>query len=83
MRWAWPLPFTSAGKDTPATELVVPFFKDVMPQLGLFYILLAYFVIVGTGNAVNLTDGLDGLGHHANRVCRWRFRAGSLGRPVT
>ena len=49
-----------AGKDTPATELVVPFFKDVMPQLGLFYILLAYFVIVGTGNAVNLTDGLDG-----------------------
>ncbi len=31
-----------------------------MPQLGLFYILLAYFVIVGTGNAVNLTDGLDG-----------------------
>ena len=50
-----------AGKDTPATQLVVPFFKDVMPQLGLFYILLAYFVIVGTGNAVNLTDGLDGL----------------------
>ena len=49
------------GKDTPATQLVVPFFKDVMPQLGLFYILLAYFVIVGTGNAVNLTDGLDGL----------------------
>lgn len=45
------------GKDTPATQLVVPFFKDVMPQLGLFYILLAYFVIVGTGNAVNLTDG--------------------------
>ena len=50
-----------AGKDTPATQLVVPFFKDVMPQLGLFYVLLAYFVIVGTGNAVNLTDGLDGL----------------------
>ncbi|SUX87365.1 phospho-N-acetylmuramoyl-pentapeptide-transferase [Citrobacter koseri] len=40
---------------------MVPFFKDVMPQLGLFYVLLAYFVIVGTGNAVNLTDGLDGL----------------------
>lgn len=55
----------SGGKDTPATELVVPFFKDVMPQLGLFYILLAYFVIVGTGNAVNLTDGLDGW-----RLCR-------------
>jgi phospho-N-acetylmuramoyl-pentapeptide-transferase len=49
------------GKDTPATELVVPFFKDIMPQLGLLYILLSYFVIVGTSNAVNLTDGLDGL----------------------
>ncbi|ACT05489.1 MULTISPECIES: phospho-N-acetylmuramoyl-pentapeptide-transferase [Dickeya] len=49
------------GKDTPATQLVVPFFKDVMPQLGVMYIVLAYFVIVGTSNAVNLTDGLDGL----------------------
>ncbi|MGQ0285750.1 phospho-N-acetylmuramoyl-pentapeptide-transferase [Pasteurellaceae bacterium 22721_9_1] len=49
------------GKDTDATRLVVPFFKEIMPQLGLFYILLAYFVIVGTSNAVNLTDGLDGL----------------------
>ncbi|MDD0823846.1 phospho-N-acetylmuramoyl-pentapeptide-transferase [Mannheimia sp. AT1] len=51
----------AAGKDTAATQLVVPFFKDLMPQLGLFYIVLAYFVIVGTSNAVNLTDGLDGL----------------------
>lgn len=49
------------GKDTGATQLVVPFFKDVMPQLGLLYLLLTYFVIVGTSNAVNLTDGLDGL----------------------
>ncbi|MGL9759914.1 MAG: phospho-N-acetylmuramoyl-pentapeptide-transferase [Symbiopectobacterium sp.] len=49
------------GKGTPGTQLVVPFFKDVMPQLGLLYILLTYFVIVGTSNAVNLTDGLDGL----------------------
>ena len=49
------------GKDTAATQLVVPFFKDVMPQLGLLYIILTYFVIVGTSNAVNLTDGLDGL----------------------
>lgn len=51
----------AVGKDTDATKLVVPFFKEVMPQLGLFYIILAYFVIVGTSNAVNLTDGLDGL----------------------
>ncbi|CAH0534452.1 Phospho-N-acetylmuramoyl-pentapeptide-transferase [Vibrio stylophorae] len=49
------------GKDTAATQLVVPFFKDVMPQLGLLFIIMTYFVIVGTSNAVNLTDGLDGL----------------------
>ena len=43
------------------TQLVVPFFKDFMPQLGVLFVLLAYFVIVGASNAVNLTDGLDGL----------------------
>ena len=43
------------------TELIVPFFKTVIIPLGEVYILLAYFVIVGTSNAVNLTDGLDGL----------------------
>ena len=43
------------------TALLVPFFKEVMPQLGLWYLVLTYFVIVGTSNAVNLTDGLDGL----------------------
>jgi len=43
------------------TALIVPFFKEVMLDLGPFYIVLAYFVIVGTSNAVNLTDGLDGL----------------------
>ncbi|GGY37799.1 phospho-N-acetylmuramoyl-pentapeptide-transferase [Bacterioplanes sanyensis] len=43
------------------TQLVVPFMKDVMPQLGLMFIVLTYFVIVGSSNAVNLTDGLDGL----------------------
>ncbi|CAM4120269.1 MULTISPECIES: phospho-N-acetylmuramoyl-pentapeptide-transferase [Pseudoalteromonas] len=43
------------------TTLVVPFLKEVMPQLGLFYLVMCYFVIVGTSNAVNLTDGLDGL----------------------
>jgi len=47
---------------TPAeTALTIPFLKGVMPQLGLFYIFLGYFVIVGSSNAVNLTDGLDGL----------------------
>jgi len=43
------------------TQLVVPFFKDFMPQLGIFFMVLTYFVIVGSSNAVNLTDGLDGL----------------------
>ena len=49
------------GKDSSVTVLVVPFFKDVMPQLGILFILLTYLVVVGAGNAVNLTDGLDGL----------------------
>jgi phospho-N-acetylmuramoyl-pentapeptide-transferase len=43
------------------TELIVPFFKNVVIQLGWFFVVLSYFVIVGTSNAVNLTDGLDGL----------------------
>ncbi|WP_028763070.1 phospho-N-acetylmuramoyl-pentapeptide-transferase [Shewanella colwelliana] len=51
----------ASAQDPGETQLVVPFFKDVMPQLGVFYIVLAYFTIVGSSNAVNLTDGLDGL----------------------
>jgi phospho-N-acetylmuramoyl-pentapeptide-transferase len=44
------------------TEMIVPFFKMVAIPLGGFgFVLLAYFVIVGSSNAVNLTDGLDGL----------------------
>lgn len=43
------------------TQLYVPFFKDVALELGPLFILLAYLVIVGASNAVNLTDGLDGL----------------------
>jgi phospho-N-acetylmuramoyl-pentapeptide-transferase len=42
-------------------ELSVPFFKSFTPNLGVFYIPLAAFIIVGASNAVNLTDGLDGL----------------------
>ncbi len=43
-------------------DLLVPFFKSVSYPLGVFgFIILSYFVIVGTSNAVNLTDGLDGL----------------------
>ena len=43
------------------TEVTVPFFKTVSPELGWGYILFAAVVIVGASNAVNLTDGLDGL----------------------
>jgi len=43
------------------SRLTFPFFKKVMPDLGAWYILFAMLVIVGTANAVNLTDGLDGL----------------------
>ena len=44
-----------------ATALYVPFFKSVAWPMGLLFIVLSYFVIVGASNAVNLTDGLDGL----------------------
>ena len=47
---------------TPAeTELLLPFFKNVAVPLGWGYLVLTYLVIVGSSNAVNLTDGLDGL----------------------
>ncbi|MFP5412380.1 MAG: phospho-N-acetylmuramoyl-pentapeptide-transferase [Gammaproteobacteria bacterium] len=46
----------------PKADLIVPFFKNVAYPLGVFgFIALTYFVIVGTSNAVNLTDGADGL----------------------
>jgi phospho-N-acetylmuramoyl-pentapeptide-transferase len=54
--------FLYSQATTPAeTQLFLPFFKDVAWELGVFYIVLTYFVIVGSSNAVNLTDGLDGL----------------------
>jgi len=43
------------------TSLIIPFFKGVVWPLGILFLPLTYFVIVGTSNAVNLTDGLDGL----------------------
>jgi phospho-N-acetylmuramoyl-pentapeptide-transferase len=44
-----------------ATELAFPFLKDTLVNLGWFYPFFSIFVMVGTSNAVNLTDGLDGL----------------------
>jgi len=49
------------GKGPIATSLVFPFFKELVINLGWGFVLLGTFVIVGAGNAVNLTDGLDGL----------------------
>ena len=43
------------------SNITLPFFKTVLPDLGWGYVLLSTFIIVGTANAVNLTDGLDGL----------------------
>jgi len=43
------------------TQLFMPFFKDFVIDMGPWFMILAYFVIVGSSNAVNLTDGLDGL----------------------
>lgn len=48
----------TSGSDT---SLYLPILKDGVFQLGFLFVVLAYFVIVGTSNAVNLTDGLDGL----------------------
>ncbi|HOD29217.1 MAG TPA: phospho-N-acetylmuramoyl-pentapeptide-transferase [Syntrophales bacterium] len=44
-----------------SSQVTIPFFKTVLPDLGWGYILLSVFIIVGAANAVNLTDGLDGL----------------------
>jgi len=48
-------------RDPLATSLAIPFFKDVLIDLGLFFVVFAVLVMVGASNSVNLTDGLDGL----------------------
>ncbi len=49
------------GRPPFATSLTFPFFKDFVRDLGWFFVVFGAFIIVGAGNAVNLTDGLDGL----------------------
>ena len=46
---------------TSQTSIIIPFFKDLHPDLGIWFLPFATLVIVGTSNAVNLTDGMDGL----------------------
>ena len=49
------------------SNLYFPFFKNLILQMGLFFIPFGIFVIIGSSNAVNLTDGLDGLATY--RLC--------------
>lgn len=51
----------SVDKTGVSTKLALPFFKKIVLDLSIFYCALAVFIIIGTSNAVNLTDGLDGL----------------------
>jgi len=50
-----------SNREVYSTELLFPFFKDVRPDLSWFFVPFAVLVMVGASNAVNLTDGLDGL----------------------
>jgi len=52
---------TQLGRAPISTSVVFPFFKDLVFNLGVWFVFVGTFVIVGAGNAVNLTDGLDGL----------------------
>ncbi|WP_438503662.1 phospho-N-acetylmuramoyl-pentapeptide-transferase [Desertibaculum subflavum] len=53
--------FQMVTKSPLGSSLTVPFFKDVLLDMGVFFVVIGVFVIVGASNAVNLTDGLDGL----------------------
>jgi len=55
------LAFVWLGKDPLSTSLVFPFLKDWMLNMGWLFVIFSAFIVVGAGNAVNLTDGLDGL----------------------
>jgi phospho-N-acetylmuramoyl-pentapeptide-transferase len=55
------LTLAALGRAPFATSLVFPFFKELVVDLGWFFLAFSAFIIVGAGNAVNLTDGLDGL----------------------
>ncbi len=51
------------------SQVAIPFFKTVSPNLGWGYVVLSTFIIVGAANAVNLTDGLDGLAIGPATIC--------------
>jgi phospho-N-acetylmuramoyl-pentapeptide-transferase len=51
------------------SQVAIPFFKTILPNLGWGYVLLSTFIIIGAANAVNLTDGLDGLAIGPAIIC--------------
>ncbi|MBT7648069.1 MAG: phospho-N-acetylmuramoyl-pentapeptide-transferase, partial [Rhodospirillaceae bacterium] len=63
---------TLSGSEV-GTSLALPFFKDVLIDLGWFFLAFAAFVIIGASNAVNLTDGLDGLAIGPIIICAMTF----------
>jgi phospho-N-acetylmuramoyl-pentapeptide-transferase len=64
-----------ARYDLYSTRLIFPFFKQLIPDLGWFYVPFAAFVLVAASNTVNLTDGLDGLAISAFAVAAGAFTA--------
>ncbi len=52
-----------------SSNISIPFFKTILPDLGWGYVILSTFIIVGAANAVNLTDGLDGLAIGPSIIC--------------
>jgi phospho-N-acetylmuramoyl-pentapeptide-transferase len=58
-----------------STRLIIPFVKQAMPDLGMLYILFAVVVVVGASNAVNMTDGLDGLAIGSTLIAAATFTA--------
>jgi phospho-N-acetylmuramoyl-pentapeptide-transferase len=64
-----------ASQNLYSTRLIFPFFKNLIPDLGWAYVPFAMFVLVGASNAVNLTDGLDGLAISAFAVAAAAFTA--------
>jgi phospho-N-acetylmuramoyl-pentapeptide-transferase len=64
-----------AREELYSTRVIFPFFKRLIPDLGVFYVPFAVLVLVGSSNAVNLTDGLDGLAISAFAVAAATFTA--------
>jgi phospho-N-acetylmuramoyl-pentapeptide-transferase len=64
-----------ASKGQYNTRLIFPFFKNLIPDLGWFYAVFAIIVLLGSTNAVNLTDGLDGLAISTVAVAAAAFTA--------